>query len=69
MRRRAYFSAGMTLLDESDWGSHYELTFHLWLERAECEFLNGHLERAEQLIGELLQPRGFRTSRSRMPPT
>ena len=51
---RAYFSTGMTLLDESDWSSQYELTFSLWLERAECEFLSGHLEKAEQLIAELL---------------
>ena len=30
----AYFSAGMALLDERDWGSQYELTFSVWLERA-----------------------------------
>jgi PAS domain S-box-containing protein len=53
----AYFSAGMALLDESDWTSRYELTFSLWLERAECEFLTGHLDTAEQLIVDLL-PRG-----------
>ena len=52
---RAYFAAGMALLDESDWSSQYELTFRLWLERAECEFLTGHFDEAEQLIGELLQ--------------
>ena len=52
---RAYFSAGMALLDEGDWGSHYELTFSLWLERAECELLSGNFEKAEQLIVELLQ--------------
>ncbi len=46
---RAYFSAGMALLDERDW------TFSLWLERAECEFLSGNVDTAEQLIGELLQ--------------
>ena len=50
-----YFAAGMALLDERDWGSQYELMFSLWLERAECEFLTGHLDLAEQLIGELLQ--------------
>ena len=50
-----YFSAGMALLDEEDWGSHYELTFSLWLERAECELLSGNFEKAEQLIVELLQ--------------
>ena len=45
----------MALLDERDWGSQYELTFSLWLERAECEFLTGNFDKAEQLIGELLQ--------------
>src|SRR5246500_888349 len=52
---RAYFSAGMALLDERDWNTQYELTFSLWLERAECEFLSGNVNTAEQLIGELLQ--------------
>ncbi len=50
-----YLSAGMALLDERDWVSQYELTFSLWLERAECEFLTGNFDNAEQLIGELLQ--------------
>jgi serine/threonine protein kinase len=50
-----YFAAGMELLDESDWNSQYELTFSLWLERAECEFLSTSFDKAEQLIGELLQ--------------
>jgi predicted ATPase/transcriptional regulator with GAF, ATPase, and Fis domain/tRNA A-37 threonylcarbamoyl transferase component Bud32 len=50
-----YFSAGMALLDEGNWGSHYELTFGLWLERAECELLSGNFEKVEQLIVELLQ--------------
>jgi PAS domain S-box-containing protein len=52
---RAYFSAGMALLDERDWRSQYKLTFSLWLERAECELLSGNFETAEQLIVELLQ--------------
>jgi PAS domain S-box-containing protein len=50
-----YFSAGMALLDERDWGSQYELTFCMWLERAECELLSGDFETAEQLIVELLR--------------
>jgi predicted ATPase/signal transduction histidine kinase/GAF domain-containing protein len=50
-----YFGAGIALLEESDWGSQYELMFHLRLERAECEFLSGNSEKAEQLILELLQ--------------
>jgi PAS domain S-box-containing protein len=51
---RAYFSAGMALLDERDWGSQYELTFSLGLERAGCEYLTGNFEKAEQLTVELL---------------
>jgi hypothetical protein len=52
---RGYFSAGMALLDETDWGRHHELTFSLWLESAECEFLSGNLERTEHLVVELLK--------------
>src|SRR6266851_755559 len=51
----AYFSAGMALLDERGWNSQYELTFSLWLERAECELLTGNFDNAEQLIMALLQ--------------
>ncbi len=51
----AYFSAGMALLDERDWGGQYELTFNLCLERAQCDFLTGNFDRAEQLTEELLQ--------------
>jgi predicted ATPase/signal transduction histidine kinase/ActR/RegA family two-component response regulator len=51
----AYFSAGMAALDDRDWGGQYELTFRLWLERAECELLSGDFETAEQLIAELSQ--------------
>jgi PAS domain S-box-containing protein len=52
---RAYFAGGIGLLDERDWSSRYELMFSLCLERAECEFVSGNFETAEQLIGELLQ--------------
>ena len=52
---RVYFSAGMELLDGSDWSSEYEMTFGLWLECAECEFLLGRFDEAEQLIVELLE--------------
>src|SRR5262249_6088886 len=48
-------AGGMALLDERDWDNQYRLTFSLWLERAECEFLAGNFDTAEQLIGELLR--------------
>jgi predicted ATPase len=50
-----YFAAGMELMDDRDWSSQYALTFGLRLERAECEFLSGNSEKAEQLIAELSQ--------------
>jgi PAS domain S-box-containing protein len=52
---QAYFSDGMALLDEEDWSIQYELTFSLWLERAECEYLSGNFENVEPLLGELLR--------------
>jgi PAS domain S-box-containing protein len=52
---RAYLAAGMALLDEEDWIGRYELTFGLWLERAECEFSTSNYETAERLIAELLR--------------
>jgi predicted ATPase/signal transduction histidine kinase len=51
---RAYLASGMALLDETDWSNQYRLTFSLWVERAECEFLSGDVDTAEQLIEELL---------------
>ncbi|MDB4874324.1 MAG: multi-sensor signal transduction multi-kinase [Gemmatimonadetes bacterium] len=50
-----YLAAGVALLDERDWDRRYELTFALWLERAECEFLCGNFDTAERLIAELLR--------------
>jgi PAS domain S-box-containing protein len=48
-----YLVAGMALLDESNWNSHYDLTFSLWLERAECEYLSGQLASAEAQLSLL----------------
>jgi PAS domain S-box-containing protein len=50
----AYLAAGMALLDDRDWDSQYQLTFSLWLERAECEYLSGNYDQAEVLIPELV---------------
>ena len=51
---RAYFAAGMALLDERDWSSEHELMFSLGLERAECELLTGNFDPAGELIQQLL---------------
>lgn len=50
-----YLAAGMAMLDKKSWDSQYELTFSLWFERAECDFLSGNFEEAEQLIMDLLE--------------
>jgi predicted ATPase/signal transduction histidine kinase/GAF domain-containing protein len=52
---RAYFFAGVALLDERDWDRQYALTFNLRLECAECEFLSRNFDEAERLIAELLR--------------
>jgi predicted ATPase/signal transduction histidine kinase len=52
---RVHFVAGMALLDKQAWSDQHELTFNLWLERAQCELLSGNLDSAEQLIEQLLQ--------------
>ena len=52
---RTYFAAGIALLDELDWGIQHELKFSLSLEFAECELLCGGMEKAAQLIVELLE--------------
>jgi PAS domain S-box-containing protein len=59
-----YLSSGMALLDERDWSSHYNLMFSLRLERAECEFLTGNFDTAEQLIVELLQRRASKVDQA-----
>jgi PAS domain S-box-containing protein len=48
-----YLSIGMDLLGTAGWDRRYELTFGLWIEAAECEYLNGTLENAERLLSEL----------------
>jgi predicted ATPase/signal transduction histidine kinase/ActR/RegA family two-component response regulator len=52
---RMHFVVGIALLDQRDWESQHELIFRLCLERAECELLIGNLEKAEQLLVELLE--------------
>jgi PAS domain S-box-containing protein len=50
-----YFAAGDALLAEDSWKRQYALTFALESHLAECEFLTGNLDLAEQRISELLQ--------------
>jgi predicted ATPase/signal transduction histidine kinase len=52
---RAYFNAGIAMLDVSHWSSHHGLAFALWFEASQCEYLCGDFERAEAMFATLLQ--------------
>jgi predicted ATPase/signal transduction histidine kinase/GAF domain-containing protein len=49
-----YLSIGIDSLGSHGWHRQYDLTFALWIEAAECEYLNGNFERAGSLIAEVL---------------
>jgi len=49
-----YFTIGTELLPEDCWESHYELTFALYRERYECEYLTAYFEEAEELFTLIL---------------
>ncbi|MEH1975667.1 MAG: AAA family ATPase [Nostoc sp.] len=51
---KSFFSVAMNLLAENAWMEQYEQTFTLFREQAECEFLTGNLEPAEELFELLL---------------
>ncbi|MBW4562811.1 MAG: AAA family ATPase [Mojavia pulchra JT2-VF2] len=49
-----YFNFATQLLPDDAWDLQYEQTFSLFQERAECEYLAGNLEQAEELFKILL---------------
>src|SRR5262249_16375073 len=48
-----YLGAGRRLLGEESWHAHYELTFEIECDMAECEFLTGALAEADRRLLEL----------------
>jgi predicted ATPase/signal transduction histidine kinase len=50
-----YLKSGRALLPESCWESCYELTFALEINRAECEYLDAHVELADSLIDLIVE--------------
>ena len=48
-----HLAAGGALLAEDCWTRQYALTFELEFHRAECEFLTGNLEKAEERLSVL----------------
>ncbi len=51
---KRFFSVAINLLAENAWIEHYEQTFTLFREQAECEYLTGNLEQAEEFFYLLL---------------
>ncbi|MCC3454140.1 AAA family ATPase [Microcoleus sp. PH2017_08_TRC_O_A] len=49
-----YFTTGIEMLPTDAWQEHYDLTFSLYRERSECEYLCGNFEKAEELFGLIL---------------
>jgi PAS domain S-box-containing protein len=47
---KVYLTIGMESLTTKSWDDYYDLTFALHKERAEVEYLNGNLEKSEELI-------------------
>ncbi|WP_410477609.1 trifunctional serine/threonine-protein kinase/ATP-binding protein/sensor histidine kinase [Nostoc sphaeroides] len=45
-----YFTLGRQLLTEASWQAHYQLTFELYRESAECEYLTSDFDQAETLF-------------------
>jgi len=49
-----YFTTGIEMLPREAWQEYYDLTFSLYRERSECEYLCGNFEKAEELFDLIL---------------
>jgi PAS domain S-box-containing protein len=49
-----YFRAAWQLLAENSWKNHYDLTFNLHVELAECEYLAANFDEADRLFSKIL---------------
>ncbi len=52
---RDYFAAGLELIDESNWESHYELMLPLHTEAAETAYMCAEFDEAKQLVRTVLK--------------
>ncbi|HAX86295.1 MAG TPA: hypothetical protein DCY91_08500, partial [Cyanobacteria bacterium UBA11370] len=49
-----YFTPGIEVLPGDSWKTHYDLTFNLYREKSECEYLCGNFDKAEELFNLIL---------------
>ena len=52
---KEYLTAGLSLLNESWWETHYSLAFSMHKEAAEVEYLNSNFSKSEALIACILE--------------
>lgn len=50
-----HISFAMKLLKKDSWENEYELTFSIYLEKAELEYLNGNFEKSEECAKSLIE--------------
>jgi predicted ATPase/signal transduction histidine kinase len=50
-----FLRVGMSLLPKDSWGDFYDLSFTLYRERAQCEYLTGDFEQSEAMFDVLLE--------------
>ena len=62
----AYFTVGAELLPAEPWGTHYSLAFSLYLELAECQYLCGQFETAQDTFTLLLARARSRLDKARV---
>lgn len=51
---RKYFKAGVALLPQNSWDEYYKLTYELYIELSQSQYLTNNLEEAGQLFEEIL---------------
>ena len=50
-----YFLFGVELLPKDAWETHYNITIQLYKELAECEYLRGNFQKAEDLYPLIIE--------------
>ena len=60
----SYLAAAITMLGAQGWDDCYELTFSVWFERADCEFLDSNFAEAAQWVDKLSMRARSKTDRA-----
>lgn len=59
-----YFNSGKALLPDTSWEHTYELSYGLYLELAQAEYLSGNMEAAEKLFDTVIEKAGTELDRA-----